>query len=72
MAEKSSHSDSMMLEYGVSFPDGMRGDYNIRNVKEFTASVRADKIVCTFITDDGEVKTIEKNFSELTQLNLRK
>jgi len=72
MATKTLESDSMTLEYGISFQDGMRGDYNVRNVKEFTASVRADKITCTFITDAGEVKTIEKNFSELTQLNLRK
>ncbi len=70
--EKAIGSDSMVFEYGVAFPDGMRGDYNIRNVKEFTASVRADTVQVTFITDDGEVKTVTKSFSELTQLSLRK
>jgi len=65
-------ADSMIFEYGVSYPDGMTGDFTIRDVKEASVSFSRDSVVIIFTDSDGAPKTITKTFSELKHLTLRK
>ncbi len=63
---------ALTFEYGAAFQDGMRGSFTVLNVQDLQINLRANIVRVTFLTPENEVKIIEKTYTELIDVGLRK